>query len=250
MSYLNRAGHSAGHGVHSPFVFDLITNVIEQKHPYYAYAKIESLRERILSNDTEVFVDDFGTGKSGFRKLSKIAKRSLKSAKEAQLLHRLAVASAPQNIVELGTSLGLTTAYLASVNSKIPCYSLEASPELLKIASQTLQNCGFANVTLLSGDILSTLPLLLSKISYLGFVFFDANHTKEATLVYFKLCIPKINKDTVFVFDDIHSTKGMDEAWGEIISHPQVRLSLDLYSFGVVYFNTSLNKQHYVYLKR
>lgn len=250
LSYVNRAGHCSGHNVHSPFAFDLITNVIEERHSFYIYSKIESIRKELLLDDSQIYVEDFGTGKSGFRKISNIAKRSLKKTKEAQLLHRLAWASRPCNVVELGTSLGITTAYFASIDSRMPCYSLEASSEVLGVASQTISKCGLSNVSLISGDIKDTLPILLNNITQLGFVFFDANHTKQATLEYFDMCLSKLGPNSVFVFDDIHASKGMTEAWSEIISNSKVRLSLDLFSFGIVYFNLKLNKQHLVYLRK
>lgn len=250
LSYINRAGHCSGHGVHSPFAFNLITNVIECKHPYYVFPALEFLRKELLHDKSEIFVSDYGTGSSGKRIVSQIAARSLKSKKEAQLLFRLAHSSKPINIVELGTSLGLTTAYLASVDSRINCYSLEACPELLNIAALNLRKHNINNVTLVNGDIKNTLPLLLDKLPGLGFVFFDANHTEEATLDYFELCLQKINVNTVFVFDDIHSSKGMESAWKKIIFNPKVRVSLDLFSFGIVYFDMNLKKQHYIYLKK
>lgn len=248
LNYINKAGHCRGHNVHSPFVFDLITNVIEEKNPYYIYNKIEEIRLELLSDKSEIYVLDCGTGTSGVRKISEIASKSLKKPLDAQLLFRLVNQIDPSNIVELGTSLGLTTAYLASVDTRVPVYSFDASSELIAYAKKNSDRLNLFNVKYIEGDINSTLHNFLKELDELGFVFFDANHTEEATIQYFLECENKISNKTVFVFDDIHSSKGMEQAWCKIFSHPKVTVTIDLFKFGIVYFNPELKKQHYVYL--
>ncbi|MDR1680045.1 MAG: class I SAM-dependent methyltransferase [Prevotellaceae bacterium] len=250
LAYRVKARHFRGHGIHSPFAFDLVTNVFEEKNPYYIYKEVEEARVRLLDSRETIFVNDFGTGRSRRRRVASIAAHSLKKRKYAQLLFRLVNAAKPVNIIELGTSLGITTAYLAAVNTATPCYSLEGCSQSLQIARRTLAVCGLNHVKLIEGNIDDTLPELLEKLDCVGFVFFDANHTKEATLNYFYQCLKKITQASVFVFDDIHHSKGMQEAWLEIKQQPQVRVSFDLFSLGIVYFNSELQKQDYFYRLR
>lgn len=247
LQYLLKAKHRKGYGVHSPFSFHLISSVFEEKFSYYNYSQIEHLREKLLADKSIIHVSDYGTGKSGKRSISSIASRSLKKPKHAQLLFRLVNAFNPKLIVELGTSLGLTTAYLASVNSNSRVISLEGCNQIASIARSVHQELGLKNITLLEGNIDDTLPSFLKNETAIDFMFFDANHTKEATLRYFHLCIDKITEKSIFVFDDIHRNNCMQEAWNEIVSHSSVTVSFDLFSFGIVFFNKEFKKQHYIY---
>lgn len=248
LKYLFEAKHVKGHGVHSPFAFDLISNICEEKNPYYIFSQIESLREKYLKNKSSIYVEDYGMGESGSKKVSAIAKYSLKKKKHAQLLFRLANYAKPLNILELGTSLGITTAYLASSNQNIKCYSFEGCANILSLAKETLDTLHINNVELIEGNIDETLPLFLESLDELGFVYFDANHNREATISYFNQCINKVTSDSVFVFDDIHYSKGMEQAWKQIIKDERVKVSFDLFSLGIIYFKKELQKQDYIYL--
>lgn len=246
LRYLLKAKHRKGYGVHSPFSFDLITNIFEEKNQYYIYDKIEQLREELLADKRVIDVLDYGTGKSGLRKISTIASLAVKKSKYAQLLFRLVNAFKSNTIIELGTSFGLTTAYLASANSNALVYTLEGCPMIASIAKAVHEKCGLKNITVCVGNIDENLPDILHKFRYIDFVFFDANHTKEATLKYFYLCLNKIHSESVFVLDDIHYSNEMEEAWREIKENSKVSVSFDLFSLGIVFFNTQLKKQDYI----
>jgi predicted O-methyltransferase YrrM len=79
----------------------------------------------------------------------------------------------------------------------------------------------------------------------LDFVFFDANHQKQPTLQYFNQCIAKANKNGIFVFDDIHWSEGMEQAWEIVKQHPKVTTSIDLYHMGILFFNPELKPATY-----
>ncbi len=245
LKFLSKARNSKGFGVHSPFSFELITNVFEEKNEYYKYSEIESLRAELLLDKRVIDVQDFGTGSSGKRKVSKIAARSLKKKKYAQLLFRLVSFSKPQIVLDLGTSLGITTAYLASPNSSSTIYTFEGCPNIASIANEVFGKSRVENVIMKIGDINNTLPEIIDVIKTIDFVFFDANHTKEATLNYFYTCLKKSNETSVFVFDDIHYSKGMEEAWNEIKANNKVKVSFDLFSLGIIFFNPILTKENF-----
>lgn len=239
------AKHHKGHGVHSPFVFSFIEDILNEKNPYYAYKKIESIRRNLLSDNSTIYVNDHGTGKSKERQISDIAKGSLKGEKEAQMLFRFACYMQPKNILELGTCLGTTTLYLSSAASSANIYTVEGCPNIAKIAAQNFKNYGAKNIHSIVGNIDKKLPNILSKVESLDMVFFDANHTKKATLNYFYQCLEKINKNSVFIFDDIYWSGEMTEAWEEIHNNPAVTYSIDLFSMGIVFFNKEWKKEHF-----
>jgi len=238
------------HGVHSPFVFDLLLNVIYNKVKFYNYLKIEELRLKLLVSNQEVSITDMGAGSvkglKKSRKVKEIAQNSAKSAKYAQLLFRIVNHFQPKTILELGTSLGISTSYLASVNSESNIFTIEGSEEIAEIAKNNFQELELTNIRSISGNFDSELPLLLERIETLDFVFFDGNHRKEPTLNYFEQCLKKATEKSVFVFDDIYWSKEMTEAWEEIKKNERVSVTIDLFFIGIVFFRKEQAKQHFV----
>jgi predicted O-methyltransferase YrrM len=245
LKYVLFSGHFRGDGIHSPFLFRQINVLFREHRPYYCYAKIEKLRRALAHDDRMVFVEDYGTGNSRECRVSQIAKCSL-PPKHAQLLFRLVNDRNPKYILELGTSLGLTTSYLASVNSASVCHTIEGAPKLAELAKQNFSKLYINNIVAHVGNIDEILPEVLKTLPTIDFAFFDANHTKEATMRYFHLCLSKINGKSMFVFDDIHWSEEMASAWNEIKNHPKVRVSLDVYEMGILYFDEELQKGDFV----
>ena len=247
-SYLRHvfcAKTSRGDGVHSPFVFSFITDVKNEKNPYYAYTPIEQIRQNLLNDKTLLHTTDYGTGGSRTRSVSDIAKKSLKSRKQAQLLFRMVRAYQPAVIFDLGTCLGTTTLYLAQGNKQATVHSFEGCPQTASIAQTNFSNAKCSNIQLHIGNLDDTLPQVLQQIDGLDFVFFDANHQKQPTLQYFNQCIAKANKNGIFVFDDIHWSEGMEQAWKIVKQHPKVTTSIDLYHMGILFFNPELKPATY-----
>lgn len=243
------ARNSKGFGIHSPYIFNLVTNIIHDFTPFYCYRNIEKERKKLLTNKNTITITDMGSGSKAnsnkTRAISNIAKHSLKQKKQAQLLFRLVNFSGSQNILEIGTSFGITTSYLTSVSSKSKVITLEGCPETLNIAKNVFQNLNLKNIDIIQGNFNSTLPKALEKFPKIDFVFFDGNHTKEATLNYFELCQAKAHNTTVFIFDDIHLNHDMEQAWEVIKSSKDVKVSIDLFHMGIVFFRKEFTKQHF-----
>lgn len=236
--------------IHSPFVFDLYVNLITDSTPFYVFDRIEDLR-LVLENDRRlVQMIDFGTKRSGLKKIKSIAKNSSTRAKYGQLLFRLVNKFHPHTILEIGTSLGLGTLYLASPDSRAKVITLEGSAEISGIAKTNFDRLNLKNIEQVTGNFDDMLPLVLKKIAGTGsrpdFVFFDGNHRKEPTLRYFEQCLVKSHGETIFILDDIHWSDEMEEAWDEIKKRPEVRVTIDLFFFGLVFFRKELTKQDFV----
>lgn len=250
LQYYGTAANSNGHGVHSPFVFDFITRVLNDRRFFYAYNEVERLRELVLLNDERVEVQDYGAGSSvmasGNRKVKDIARWSLKSPKYARLLFRMVNYYQPQTLVELGTALGITTAYLASANTSAQVYTLEGAPAIAALAKHHFTRLGLSNIHLTEGNFDDTLRPLLAKTGKVDFAFIDGNHRREPTLRYFNWLLPYVQPGSLFVFDDIHWSVEMEEAWRIIRSHPLVTCSIDLFFTGIVFFSPDFKeKQHF-----
>lgn len=250
IKYYLSAANSKGHGMHSPFVFNFIIHVLNDKNKYPCYKEIEPQRRNLLSRETIIEVEDFGAGSTVLpfkqRRIKDIAASSLKPKKYAQLLFRIAQYYQSDTIVELGTSLGITTQYLASANKKSNVYTLEGAPAIASMASENFKNSGLKNIQLSVGNFEKTLPNLIQKIEKADLLFIDGNHRKKATLDYFNLFLTKKNDESIFIFDDIHWSKEMAEAWNTIQAHPDVTLTIDLFFIGLVFFKKDfIIKQHF-----
>lgn len=247
--FLN-ASNGKGHGIHSPFVFQMVTDVLNDNQKYPSYDKIESCRNQLLKDDTVLRIEDFGAGSSSLaskeRKVKSIARTSLKNKKWAQLIFRLTRHYHPLTIVELGTSLGVTTSYLASSHPDTSVVTFEGSIEIAKRAKVVFREVGLDNIRLIEGDFESTLAPNLESLSQVDMAFIDGNHRKAPTLRNFSLLKNKSSSKSVFIFDDIHWSREMEEAWSEIQKDPEVTLTVDLFFLGLVFFNHDFKfKQHF-----
>ena len=245
ISHFFLARNTRGFGVHSPFLFQFTRYVLCEKNSYYIFQSIEYLRSKLKKDYRKVGITDFGTGRNRIETVSEITNKSLKSAKYGQLLFRMVHYFKAQDVLELGTSLGITTSYLASVSSKIHCVSLEGCHEIAEIARENIDKLAIKNIELVTGDINNTLTVVLDQTNKLDFVFIDANHKSEAILNYFNLCLSKVHSNTVIVIDDIYWSSDMEKAWKKIKNSPQVMSTIDLFELGIVFFNPDLHKKHY-----
>lgn len=217
---------------------------------YPAYHQIEDLRKKLLARNEKIEVEDLGAGssvvKGNLRTIASIADTSLKPAKYAQLLYRMVQHYQPATIIELGTSLGITTCYLASANPNAKVYTIEGSASIADISRENFVAAGLKNIELITGNFDDVLPGLLKKIERPDLVYIDGNHRKEPTLHYFEQIRPELSANGLMIFDDIHWSGEMETAWQDILEMDDVRLSIDLFFIGIVSMDTAFkNKQHF-----
>ncbi len=236
------------HGVHSPYVFDLMTIHLSAKKEFSCFENIEYVREKMVSSELVIEVEDFGAGSikssSKIRKVSDIATISTKPRKQAQLFFRLANLHQPETMLELGTNLGLTTAYLSLACPKARTISIEGSSELAQIARQNLHEMG-SQAQIRVGTFDDLLDSVLLELQTIGLAFIDGNHRKEATIRYWQKIKNHCHSKSIVIVDDIYWSPEMNEAWNTIKSDKTVSLSLDFYWFGIVYFREGIEKQEY-----
>lgn len=237
------------HGVHSPFVYHLVDEIIYDFHAKAEYQEIEKLRSALLLDNQVINVTDLGAGSHMNNNKQKhvrtIAKNALKPPRLAQLIYRLTKHLSPNRIIELGTCLGITTAYLAKAAPLAQVTSIEGCPETASVAAKNLSQLNIGNVILQTGNFDEILPGIVSEQESLDLVFVDGNHRKEATLDYFRWCLPKLSEHGMMIFDDIYWSKGMKEAWQEIKAHPQVTVTIDLFWIGLVFIRPGQVKEDF-----
>jgi len=249
-NYWITALNGKGHGMHSPFVFEFITKILNDKTGYPAYEKVEALRNQLLNDKTVLEVEDFGAGSSvdnkSKRSIASIAKKAAKPKKFGQLLFRMIKHYQPATILELGTSLGITTAYLSLAKPDASLITMEGAKEIANVARQNFNSLELKNVELIEGNFDNTLSPVVRGLSTVDFAFIDGNHRQEPTERYFKELLNKTTNDSILVFDDIHWSKEMETAWETIKNHGSVSCSIDLFFIGIVLFRKEFkDKQHF-----
>ena len=235
--------------IRSPFLKELYQEIILGDPYYYDYDRIESLRASLLREEREIAITDFGAGsrvfKSNVRKLKDVAKHCLGSPKEGHLLFRSINHLKPQTILELGTSLGVNTLYQSLPNKQASVITFEGCPETAKIAQENFKKFSISPKVVV-GNLDEALGEEVEGLSQIDFAFFDANHQYEPTVQYFQTCLEKAGENSLFIFDDIHWSEGMEKAWEEIKAHPSVSLSIDIFHLGLVFFKKAVEEEHCV----
>jgi predicted O-methyltransferase YrrM len=237
------------HGVHSPFVYKLIDEVIYDFEPKKIYEPVELLRKELLADNREISITDLGAGShvnnNKKKAVNELAKNALKPPRLAQLIYRLVRAIKPVKSIELGTCLGITSAYIANANSASKLITVEGCPQTATVARENLNKLEIKNVELKVGNFDVLLPEILNENDRIDFAFIDGNHRKEATLNYFNLLLAKVTEESLLIFDDIYWSRGMEEAWEQIKRHPKVTVTVDLFWIGLVFFKKNRAKEHF-----
>lgn len=228
------------HKIHSPFVYKLVTEVFEKQINYQDFELIENLRDQLKEDDTVIDVVDLGAGSRSFkstkRKISSIAKKSVKKEKYGHLLYMMIRYFKANSVLELGTSLGITTAYLASSHKNTQVITIEGCAQIAKIAAENFKKLNLKNIHLVVGNFDDELHKICDERQKFDLIFIDGNHREIPTIDYFKTVLPYCHNDTVLLFDDIHWSEEMQEAWQFIKNHERVRRTIDIFEMGIVFF--------------
>ena len=231
-----------GFGVHSPFAFEFITEVLNPTSDagFYCFDAIEQLRYQLYERPNSLTLNNGQT-----RTLAKIAKTSASTTKDGQILFRCARYTHSQNIIELGTSLGLGSAYLASHSSKAQLYTIDHDTKVQEIAQENLKTLHLKNVRFINENFQEGLKKLLNPSFSLDLAFIDGHHQGEATQHYYQMLLPHTHKDSLLIFHDIHWSEDMYQAWRNILKDEHISTSFECYNMGFVFLNPELNKAHY-----
>ncbi len=238
------------HSIHSPFFFDFYNKVIKPKDGLTGFEEIEKTRANLLQNQSEVSVKDLGAQSKHFisskRTIAQVAATSLSPEKITQFIYRAISHVDAKQIVELGTSMGITTLYMAK-KENVFVNTFEGNSSMINIALTNFEYFEAKNINLIEGNIDETLPRFLQTPMKIDFVLMDANHRYEPTIHYFHLLTKRIADKGVIVVDDIYNSEEMGRAWHKLKNHQLVYGSIDLFRCGILFFDPALNKQHYVW---
>lgn len=236
------------HGTHSPFVYSFLQNVVYKKKQHPDFKKIELLRHELLHKQTKIEINDFGAGsriyKNNERSIASITRISVKPKKYCELLYRICQWHKTENVLELGTSIGITSAYLSLAAKKI--ITIEGCKNIASVAKENFKKLNLNNIQLINNTFDNCLNIELEKIkNQKNMIYIDGNHKKEPTISYFESIIKYTTENDILIFDDIHWSDEMEEAWKHICNHPKAIVTIDLFQLGIAFMHTSQVKEHF-----
>jgi predicted O-methyltransferase YrrM len=250
LKYILFSSHRRGHGIHSPFVFNLVTKVFRNKINPDVVFIIEKIRQMMIADNRRISVTDYGSGsermKSNLRKVSEIAKYSAVPRKYGVLLAGLSGEFGRSHIIELGTSLGISTMYLAAASPEVIVHTIEGCRETSEIAKNNFSRSGLNNIRIYTGKFDDILTELENQNIRPGLVFIDGDHRREQVLRYFNKIVDMSDDQSVIVLDDIHSSSGMGEVWEEIKKYEKVTLTVDIFRMGLVFFRERMTRSDFI----
>lgn len=250
MVYYLFSGHGKGHGIHSPFIYRFVTSVLRGRKVDGNMKKISDLYSELRSDKEVMIANSFGAGSHFGKKknisIGNIARISSTQKKYGRLLYRMVMFSKPKVILELGTSLGIGSSYLALPDQNAKIHTIEGSEILSALARENFNRLKLSNIKQYTGEFSDVLPVLLEQLPVLDLVFIDGDHREEETIEYFELCLGAVNSESIIILDDIHWSNGMEKAWERIKRYPDVKATIDIFRFGLVFFRKELHsKQHF-----
>jgi len=242
------ASNGRGHGIHSPFVYDFVVNVLaDPAAEKKKYDAIERTREKFRRSSEKIPILDLGAGSyknsSSERKIATLVESAAKPARFGRLFHRMAVHYGIESILELGTSLGMSTRYFAKALNGGKVYTVEGAPALASYTRTRLAQEGYKNVIVSDGDFSNALPELLPLLKGRKLIYIDGNHRYSPTMDYFQQILRYIEDDDILIFDDVHWSREMEKAWKEIKNHQQVSCTIDLFFIGIVFFRKEFKEK-------
>jgi predicted O-methyltransferase YrrM len=250
--YLICSRHWRGFGIHSPFVFNFYQKIIKSQGNEAEIKKIRKIRSRLTKSHQYLYTKDYGTGSAKATKhywlpVKKAVRKMSVPQKYGKILYRLARYYSIANILEIGTGIGVSTLYMAFGNPSASIFSIEGCPQKSSLARELFEDQKLNNIQVWVYNFEDILPVVLRNMRHSpDLVFIDGNHRKDSTIRYFETILPGINNETIIVFDDIHWSKGMEEAWHEIQNYGCVTVTIDLFRLGIVFFKKELSKQNFI----
>ncbi len=237
---------------HSPFVYDLINKVFRNHEYYPDFALLDAYVDDLKQKKSAIETTDFGAGAGEndyqvyLKPLGKIVKERSHTKARLHLLYNLMKYFKPTTMLEFGTAAGVSSMYLKKGLPDSKMVTMEGCPGLCAVARENFEQTNINNIEVSNGNFDVILPGVLQGFDKLDFVFFDGNHREQPTLNYFNQCMEKAHDDTLFIFDDIHWSAGMEAAWNTIKKDSRVSLTIDIFWFGLVFFKKGVVKQDFV----
>lgn len=208
--YWFTAANRKGHGIHSPFVFQFVTDVLNDDRFFYAFETLETIKYQ----------------QQYFKKYN-------------QLLFKMVNNYQPKTVLCIDDRSNNTLFYLAEANSNSQIFYKENNfSQEKKVVENYPQPC-LENIFFVD-------DLLIIKTHKYDLVYINTNNNNELQN-YFQILVPHLTEQSIFIINNIHASKQLEPTWNNIQHHPTVTLSIDLFQLGLVFFRPE-NKipQHFI----
>lgn len=243
IKYFFKSKHWRGYGVHSPYMFYLVTMIIEDRNSFYRFSQIENMR-KVLKNTTKTLM----VGNEGEKKevkISSLLKQGSISPSYDQLLFRLSRYFHPKNILEIGTTIGLSTMYMAAPDSTCNVYTVEKDAGISSLARLNFKRAEFSNIKVLNENVSSPVVTDLIKTNQIDLYYFGRKASDEDVRCVLECTTNRYSSSTVIMISDIYKTKEREILWNEMKQIKGVRVCLELFFYGILIFNEDLQPQSY-----
>jgi predicted O-methyltransferase YrrM len=195
-------------------------------------AHVEALRAGLAQSGSS-FPALMSDGTQGARTAPEIAHYSSVTRPWGTFLYLCAKGFRAETILELGSCAGISGSYLASTPTCRKFVTIERSPELAAVAGEHIR-ATFPQGQVMNANIDQVLESVLEGfVGGLSLYYVDANHRYEPTVRYLEQAIPRFRSGTLVIFDDIHWSKGMWEAWEALRTREGFSHSIDAGRFGL-----------------
>ena len=235
------------HGIHSPFVYDLITKCFYDKTSFSAYHNLKVLRNELTHNQDLVKIKHYSEAskvfQSNHQKISTIVKGEGSSYKKQKQLYRITNYFKPKNVLELGTSVGLGSAAMAIASNNSIIKTVEVNKNISDIAKKVFKSYQLKNIQIDT----SSFKDFFKKSNYenLDLVYLDGTCDKESTIENFNSLLKYSHNESVFIINNIYWSKEMTEAWNIIKNQKEITVSIDTFYWGFLFFRKEQPKQHF-----
>lgn len=243
--YINYHWKAKGrHGIHSPFIYEMLDQCFKTPIKNQDYIRINDRYTSLLHDERKIKIEDHGAGSKFLKKhrsIKSIAKLSSSKGKYGRLLYRLSNYYQPKQILELGTSLGIGTHYLALGNKNAKVTTVEGCSATYSIANEDLpENVHSVNATF------DKFIDQLDTSEQFDLIFVDGHHNGQALLRYLERLAPFIHNNTIILLDDIRWSKSMLKAWKNLINSSNYHVTIDLFRIGIILQRNQQEKEHFI----
>jgi len=235
-----------GRHIHSPYLFEFIHEVVFNASKHEVPAEIRIVHRALRKDRNLIPAGTLGAksavDNSENRTVGSFVRSSSVSEKYGAVLYRITRWFKPETIVELGTGLGVSAMYLATGSPQTQLHTIEGSHSRADFSHKLIKRCGLKEVKVHRGELEKKLEELIPDLKERFVAFVDGNHYHEPTVRYVRSLVDLAGDEALIVVDDIYWSKEMQLAWKEVISWPEVKVSIDLFHMGILLLRRDLQK--------
>ena len=235
------------HGIHSPFVFDLVNVCFNIKVAKNDKITLDNYLSILYSDKKTYLFDTYGAGsksKKTYTTIESLAQKASTKGKYWKLLYRISKHYKSTNILELGTNFGLGTLAFKLGNPFSFIKSIEGSKTLNDINKHNFFNLKLENIDFIQSSFEDFFTQQNDSIYDL--VFIDGDHIGKNLLSNLDKTLQNCHNETLIIIDDIRWSADMLSAWEQIIADKRFHLTIDLFKLGIVLLKTNKEKEHFI----